>query len=85
MLWKFVAIFLGGIVIDLLVTKYTRSVAVGERATAAALSGLITLINVAVLGVIAQHMETFGLYGALAFAGGSSLGTLLGFARFPGR
>jgi hypothetical protein len=79
MLFQVVSIFLGGILLDWLVTKYTRSVAHGRPKTAALLSGLITLANIAVWGTIIHHAETLGVYGAFAAASGSSVGTLLGF------
>ena len=81
MLSKVIVIFLGGIFLDLLSTRYTRSVACGQRGTAALLSGVITLANLGIWGSIFQHAETLGIYGAIAMAGGSSIGTLLGFKR----
>lgn len=81
MLWKIVVIFVGGVVIDLLVTKYTRCVAGGRPKSAALLSGAITLSNLLIWGTIIQHAETLGLYGAFAMAGGSTIGTLLGTTR----
>jgi hypothetical protein len=85
MLWKVLIIFVGGIILDMLATRYTRCVAKGQAKMAAALSGLITLANLALWGTILQHAETLGFYGVVAMAGGSSVGTLLGFRqRFLG-
>jgi hypothetical protein len=79
MLWQLFIIFVGGIFVDLLVTKYTRSVATGRPKTAAALSGIITLANVGIWGTIIHEAETLGVYGAISMALGASVGTLLGF------
>jgi hypothetical protein len=79
MIWQLFGIFVGGIVVDLLVTKYTRSVATGRPKTAAALSGIITLVNIGIWGTIFHGAETLGVYGAIAMALGASVGTLLGF------
>jgi hypothetical protein len=79
MLWKLFVIFVGGVVVDLLVTKYTRSVATGRPKTAAALSGIITLANIGIWGTIIHEAETLGVYGAISMALGASIGTLLGF------
>lgn len=79
MLWKLVVIFVAGVVIDLMITKYTRSVASNRPKTAAALSGIITLANIGVWGTIIHEAETLGVWGAIAMAVGASIGTLLGF------
>lgn len=75
MLTRLVLIFLAGLVLDWLVTKYTRSVARGRRGTAVFLSGVITLVN---MGLIVWVLRgDGGLYSVLAFAGGNSLGTFV--------
>jgi hypothetical protein len=79
MLWEILLIFAGGVLLDLLATKYTRYVALGKPKAAALLSGVITLVNLLVWGTIIHRAETIGLYGAFAMAGGSTVGTLLGF------
>jgi Na+-driven multidrug efflux pump len=79
MLWKLFVIFLGGVVVDLLVTKYTVCVAQHRPKTAAALSGIITLTNIGIWGTIIHEAETLGVYGAISMAIGASVGTLLGF------
>jgi hypothetical protein len=78
MLFEVIFIFLGAILLDLLVTKYTRCVASGRPKAAALLSGLITLANVLLWGTIFRHAESLGLFGAFAMAGGSTVGTLIG-------
>lgn len=83
MLFQVILIFSAGVLLDVLVTKYTRCVAAGQPKTAAALSGLITLANLIIWGTVIQHGQDLGLYGAFAAAGGSSVGTLLGFRRGP--
>ncbi len=79
MLFEVICIFFGGIILDLLVTKYTRCVASGRPKSAALLSGLITLANLLIWGTIFHHAQDLGLFGAVAMAGGSSVGTLIGF------
>ncbi len=78
MLTQVILIFLGGIVLDILTSRYTRCVAGDRPVHAAALSGVITLGNLALWGSILQQAETLGLYGAFAMAGGSTVGTLIG-------
>jgi hypothetical protein len=79
MLWKLIVIFLGGVFVDLLVTKYTVCVAAGRPKSSAALSGIITLANIGIWGTIIHEAETLGYYGAICMALGASVGTLLGF------
>jgi hypothetical protein len=76
---KILLIFLGGVLLDLLTTRYMRSIASGHRFTAALLSGVITLANFALWGSILHQAEMMGLAGAMAMAGGASVGTLLAF------
>jgi hypothetical protein len=79
LLSKVILIFIGGVLLDWLGTRYTRSIAAGQRGPAALLSGMITLTNLALWSTILRHAESTGIYGAVAMAGGASVGTLLGF------
>ena len=81
MVLQVMLIFLAAITVDWLTTRYTRYVVSGHRGHAAILSGVIALANLGIWGTILHNVESFGFYGAFALAGGSSVGTLLGFAR----
>ena len=75
MIWKIILIFVAGFIVDLLITKYTRLVAEKKVGWATFLSGIITIVNFALLTVILQDSANSGLMNILAFAGGNSLGT----------
>lgn len=75
MIIKIILIFVAGFVIDLLITKYTSYVAEKKIGRATFLSGIITIVNFALLTLILQDSANSGLMNILAFAGGNSLGT----------
>lgn len=79
MFWQVLLIFVAAISVDWLTTRYTRCVVSGQRLHAALLSGIIALANLGIWSSILSNVESFGVYGAFALAGGASVGTLLGF------
>ena len=72
---KIMMIFVAGIVVDLLVTRYTRAVAERKIGGATLLSGFITIVNFLLLSVILRESFTDGIYSILSFAGGNAVGT----------
>ena len=84
MILKLIMIFFGGVVVDILITKYTRAIGQGRPTVAALLSGLITLGNLVIWGTILHEAETLGIPGALAMASGAAVGTFLGFRQRTG-
>jgi hypothetical protein len=77
MIWEIIIIFLAGIVIDLLVARYTRAVAEKKIWGATTLSGLITVANFVLLTIIIKGSELNGVCNILAYAGGNTLGTYI--------
>lgn len=74
---NFILIFIAGLVVDLLTTKYTRYIVTKKIARATFLSGLITVVNFALLTILLKDNVGEGIFNILAFAGGNSMGTLL--------
>jgi hypothetical protein len=72
MFQKIILLFIVGIIIDLLATRYTRSVADKKLWSAILLSGLITVTNFLLLTVIIKESATNGLYNILAYTGGNT-------------
>ena len=81
MVLQIVLIFFAGIVIDLLVTRYTRAVADRKIRSASLLSGLITMANFILLTVIISESAMAGVLNIVAFAGGNTIGTYLALKR----
>jgi len=77
MIFNILIIFIAGLIVDLLVAKYTRYIALKESGMAALLSGLITVANFVFLIVILKGSASESLLNILAFAGGGSVGTFL--------
>ncbi len=75
MLIKIIMIFMAGVVVDLLVTRYTRAVSERKIGRASLLSGFITIVNFLLLTVILRESFADGVYNILSFAGGNALGT----------
>lgn len=75
MILQILTIFVAGFLIDLLATKYTRSVAEKRTGKAVILSGVITIANFVFLSIILKESAGDGVFNILAFAGGNSLGT----------
>lgn len=81
MILKIILIFASGVIVDLLVTRYTKAVADKKRGWATMLSGLITIVNFGLLTVILKDSATNGIFNILAFAGGNTLGTYIALAK----
>ncbi len=81
MITKLLLIFIAGIVIDLLITKYTSDVAEKRIWRATLFSGMITMANFLLLTVILKDSAMDGMFNILAFAGGNSLGTFFAMKR----
>ncbi|MBN1983806.1 MAG: hypothetical protein JW795_19885 [Chitinivibrionales bacterium] len=75
MIYKIIFIFIAGVIVDLLVTKYTDFVARRKIAKATALSGLITVVNFILLTLILKDSAANDLVSIIALASGNSLGT----------
>jgi hypothetical protein len=75
MLLKIVLIFFAGILVDALVTWYTRAVAERKPVFAATMSGALALLNMLVIGMVVAWAEDRGFMSILAFAGGNWVGT----------
>lgn len=69
------ALFIAGVVSDLLVTRYTKSVAEKKVWSATILSGAITCANFLLLTLIVKESATSGLFNIMAYAGGNTVGT----------
>ncbi|MBI4819627.1 MAG: hypothetical protein HY791_25360 [Deltaproteobacteria bacterium] len=78
MLAQVLLIFVAAVVLDVLVTYYTKSVAHGQPVRAAIFSGLVTLANLGLLSAVLSTAETMGAAGAVAMASGAAVGTLVG-------
>ena len=81
MIVQIILIFLAGIVIDLLVTRYTRAVAERKIMRASTLSGLVTLANFLLLTIIIKESAMGSAFSIMAFAGGNTLGTYIALRR----
>ncbi len=81
MVTKLILIFIAGFIVDVLITKHTRYVALKKTAGATILSGMITLVNFALLTVILKESAGSDFTSILAFAGGNSLGTFMALKR----
>ncbi len=77
MIVKILLIFIAGLILDLLGTKYTRYVAEKKTGGAVLLTGIITIVNFFLLTVILKDAANSGFYNIIAFAGGNSVGTFL--------
>lgn len=77
MITKMILIFFAGVIIDLLCTRYTRSVAERRLWAATLLSGLITVTNFVLLSIILQGSLEEGILNILAYAGGNTVGTYI--------
>lgn len=82
MLLKLLIIFFGGLVIDILITKYTRCIAKDRAVSSSLLGGIITLGNLLFWGMIIREAETLGAIGAVVMAFGAGVGTYLGMKFF---
>jgi len=71
---KVCMIFAAGVVVDMLVTRYTRAVAERKPALAATMSGVLALVNLCALGLVLSW-ATNGIMPILAYAGGNWVGT----------
>ena len=81
MITKILLIFIAGLIVDLLVTKYTRFVAEKKIVGATILSGIITIVNFILLTLILKGSSSDDIINIFAFAGGNSLGTFLALKR----
>ena len=81
MIYEIILIFLAGIVIDLLVARYTRAVAEKKIWGATILSGLITVASFVLLTVIIKETAMNCFFNILADAGGNTLGTYVGLRK----
>ena len=68
-------LFLAGIIIDLLVTRYTKAVAEKKIWSATFLSGLVTFVNFLLLTVLISENSFNGIFNIMAYAGGNTGGT----------
>ncbi|HPW68389.1 MAG: hypothetical protein WDA72_13060 [Desulfomonilia bacterium] len=75
MVIQLVLLFFAGIIVDLLVTRYTRSVAEKKIWSATFLSGMITFANYALLSVILSKGSMDCIFDIVAYAGGNTVGT----------
>ena len=82
MILNIIIIFIAGLIVDLLVAKYTSYIALKKSGMAALLSGIITVTNFLFLIVILKGSASDSIFNILAFAGGGSVGTFLSF-RIP--
>ena len=76
-----ILIFIAGFIVDLLSTKFTSYIVSKKIGRASFLSGLITVVNFALLTVLLKDNISEGIYNILAFAGGNSLGTFMAMKR----
>lgn len=77
MIIKIIMIFIAGLIVDLLVAKYTSYIALRKTVMAALLSGIITVANFVFLILILKGSAGDSIFNVLAFAGGGSVGTFL--------
>lgn len=77
MLVQLILIFLAGIIVDLLATRYTSAVADKKLWPATIFSGLITLTNFVLLTLILKESASEGMLNIMAYASGNAVGTYL--------
>lgn len=75
------ALFLAGIITDLLVTRYTRSVAEKKVWSATVLSGMITFANFLLITLIIKEGSMQSFFGIAAYAGGNTVGTYMAMVK----
>lgn len=68
-------VFVAGLIVDLLTTKYTQSVANKKVWFATILSGLITVANYGLIAYILTDMNTF--HNIIAYGAGNTFGTFI--------
>ena len=78
---QFVLIFGCGVILDLLHAKYVKSIANRHSGHAMIASMSITLMSLLVWGTVLKDLESHGVFGAIALAGGSGLGTFVSLKR----
>lgn len=78
---EFAGLFVAGIVTDLLVTRYTRSVAEKKVWSATILSGVITFANFLLITLIVNEGAMGSLFGIAAYAGGNTVGTYVAMVK----
>ncbi|MCJ7812132.1 hypothetical protein MUP95_02280 [bacterium] len=81
MVLNIVIIFIAGLILDLLVAKYTIYIVSKKRGMAAFLSILITVANFVFLTLILNDGLGNGIFNILAFASGGGVGTFLSMKR----
>jgi len=75
MILQLFLLFFAGIVIDLLVTFYTKAVAQKKVLSATFLSGVVTFVNFLLLTIIIKEGSMNGVFNIMAYAGGNTVGT----------
>ncbi|HPI92992.1 MAG TPA: hypothetical protein PLT09_07795 [Deltaproteobacteria bacterium] len=81
MILELTALFIAGIITDLLVTRYTRSVAERKVWSATILSGMITFANFLLLTLIVKEGSLHSFFGIAAYAGGNTVGTYVAMVK----
>lgn len=81
MILQLFLLFLAGIIIDLLVTFYTKAVAQKKVFSATFLSGVITCVNFLLLTIIIKESSMNGVFNIMAYAGGNTVGTFFAMAK----
>ena len=76
-MFEIMLIFGGGILLDVLHTRYVKFLTGGARYKAALCSGLITITSLTVWGWVLTQVQSHGWTGAIALAGGASVGTFV--------
>jgi uncharacterized membrane protein YjjP (DUF1212 family) len=75
MILQLFLLFFAGIIIDLLVTYYTKAVAQKKVLSATFLSGIVTFVNFLLLTIIIKESSMNGMFNIMAYAGGNTVGT----------
>ena len=75
MVVQLILLFCAGIIVDLLVTRYTKSVAEKRIWSATFLSGTITFANFFLLSMIIREGSMDCILDIMAYAGGNTIGT----------
>ena len=83
MILQLFLLFFAGIIIDLLVTYYTKAVASKKVWSATCLSGVITFANFLLLTIIIKESAMNGVFNIMAYAGGNTVGTFFAMVRKP--
>jgi hypothetical protein len=76
MITKIILMFLSGIILDILVTKYTQYVSKEKAYAASFLSGVLTMGNFVLFTFILKDVENT-MANIIAFSGGNTVGTFL--------